>query len=278
MLYFDRCDTERHFGTIRQQIWSFLHFPLHIAFVLTMEGVGQNIVWHQALLGASGLNDEVTDSYNEYQNNATYTGEEFVSDLNSTAQEWFSYAPEGVDLSEDKTEVQEALEELEKSLSTLEAEPTNSTDNATLAVAGDALNNFQFAMINTVLESLKLDPPEDVSDSSEKKTPEQTLNALLDVYFVIYIYFFVAVSRSDVDRQSTALTSLGWVRCHNYGGSRSHQQATKNRHRLSPHRLQPRDRRWSCLASPHGDYRARQGQLPWQCVGLTYLVSELVGE
>ena len=39
-LYFDHVDIDR-LGTIRQHIWALLHFPLHIAFLLTLEGVNQ---------------------------------------------------------------------------------------------------------------------------------------------------------------------------------------------------------------------------------------------
>lgn len=37
MIYFDQLD-EGRFGTIRQQIWALLHYPLHIAILLTIEG------------------------------------------------------------------------------------------------------------------------------------------------------------------------------------------------------------------------------------------------
>lgn len=40
---------EEHFGSIRQQIWSFLHFPLHVALVLAVEGVAQCIMWRVRL-------------------------------------------------------------------------------------------------------------------------------------------------------------------------------------------------------------------------------------
>jgi hypothetical protein len=37
VLYFDQIGYDR-FGSIRQQIWAMLHYPLHIAIVLTVEG------------------------------------------------------------------------------------------------------------------------------------------------------------------------------------------------------------------------------------------------
>lgn len=37
MIYFDQID-ENRFGSIRQQIWALLHFPLHISILVTNEG------------------------------------------------------------------------------------------------------------------------------------------------------------------------------------------------------------------------------------------------
>ncbi|KAK4500927.1 hypothetical protein PRZ48_009119 [Zasmidium cellare] len=48
MIYFD-WQHEELFGTIRQQIWSFLHFPLHVALVLAVEGASQCITWTAAV-------------------------------------------------------------------------------------------------------------------------------------------------------------------------------------------------------------------------------------
>ncbi|KXT17759.1 hypothetical protein AC579_3643 [Pseudocercospora musae] len=60
MLYFDWINSESHLGTIRQQIWSFLHFPLHLALVLAVEGVAQCVTWRAAIIAAQ-LNDTVQD-------------------------------------------------------------------------------------------------------------------------------------------------------------------------------------------------------------------------
>lgn len=45
VLYFDQIENER-FGTIRQQIWAILHFPLHVAILLTVEGAASMIIWN----------------------------------------------------------------------------------------------------------------------------------------------------------------------------------------------------------------------------------------
>jgi hypothetical protein len=46
MLYFDFLP-KGHFGSIRQPIWAFLHFPFHLALVLFMEGLAEFVIWHK---------------------------------------------------------------------------------------------------------------------------------------------------------------------------------------------------------------------------------------
>jgi hypothetical protein len=53
-LYFDNVQME-HFGTIRQQIWAFLHFPFHLALVLLMEGINQFVIWRHAVEILTGV-------------------------------------------------------------------------------------------------------------------------------------------------------------------------------------------------------------------------------
>lgn len=48
MLYFDQFSEDR-FGTLRQQIWSLLHYPLHMAIVICVEGNTSLIVWNSAV-------------------------------------------------------------------------------------------------------------------------------------------------------------------------------------------------------------------------------------
>ena len=45
VLYFDQIEHDR-FGTIRQQIWAILHFPLHVCILLTVEGSTALILWN----------------------------------------------------------------------------------------------------------------------------------------------------------------------------------------------------------------------------------------
>lgn len=48
MLYFDTLN-RHHFGSFRQQLWSFLHFPFHVALVLSLSGMAQFIIWQKIM-------------------------------------------------------------------------------------------------------------------------------------------------------------------------------------------------------------------------------------
>ncbi|KAF2025662.1 hypothetical protein EK21DRAFT_75889 [Setomelanomma holmii] len=48
MLYFDQLSHDR-FGTVRQQVWSLLHYPLHMAILLCVEGNTSLIVWNSVV-------------------------------------------------------------------------------------------------------------------------------------------------------------------------------------------------------------------------------------
>jgi hypothetical protein len=80
MLYFDQLSHDR-FGTVRQQVWALLHYPLHSAILLCVEGNTSLIVWNSAVQAlkwiwsimpedysnpANGYSD--VDSYIDYLN------------------------------------------------------------------------------------------------------------------------------------------------------------------------------------------------------------------
>ena len=62
MLYFDQIEHER-FGSIRQQIWALLHFPLHTAIVLTVEGITQFVQWWIAFSNSKWALNKIGDSW-----------------------------------------------------------------------------------------------------------------------------------------------------------------------------------------------------------------------
>ncbi|KAI1509185.1 LtrA domain containing protein [Pyrenophora tritici-repentis] len=62
MLYFDQLSHDR-FGTVRQQIWGLLHYPLHSAIVLCVEGNTSLIVWNSAVQALKHIWSMQPDDY-----------------------------------------------------------------------------------------------------------------------------------------------------------------------------------------------------------------------
>jgi hypothetical protein len=60
MFYFDN-QPKQNYGTIRQQIWSALHFPLHIGIVLVVEGAQQVVLAHYVISKVDEFNAKVDE-------------------------------------------------------------------------------------------------------------------------------------------------------------------------------------------------------------------------
>jgi hypothetical protein len=68
------------FGTIRQQIWTLLHYPLHLAIVLTVEGSTQFITWWIAVENLKTLENNLALDLTYNRDNTT----NFVNGLKAT--------------------------------------------------------------------------------------------------------------------------------------------------------------------------------------------------
>lgn len=82
MLYFDQHSHDR-FGTVRQQLWSILHYPLHMAILLCVEGNTSLIVWNTAVQGLKMMWSFEPDDYSDPASGFDSTGA-FISHLNAS--------------------------------------------------------------------------------------------------------------------------------------------------------------------------------------------------
>ena len=62
LLYFDQVEVNR-FGTIRQHFWALLHYPLHVAYILTLDGVNQLALFAVAYHELVSLGDFVAQIF-----------------------------------------------------------------------------------------------------------------------------------------------------------------------------------------------------------------------
>jgi hypothetical protein len=171
MLYFDRLH-EEHFGSIKQQVWSFLHFPLHIVLVLVLQGVSLLIIWRQAVESldaidfdwspaltwiAMGGDVDPNSSFGMRVHNisATYTAGTALADyLNETCY-WsvYSYIPKGVDASKELKTVAGAYLKIQQGFDKYAADENNATALDELYVG---LNLMMSATYKTLFDTLSV--------------------------------------------------------------------------------------------------------------------------
>lgn len=236
MLYFDRMQ-EEHFGTIRQQVWSFLHFPLHVAFVLALLGISLLIVWRQAVISVeylytnwdpalSWVNGEAYDTSSSFA--VDYLGQ--VPDVYATNGTAFTnYIVDWSDgyvyayLVDSKTvnyyKEYEEIVSINTTMPELLDSYLDNPDNAT------ALNDFAEQLqtiINyttkTLFDTFSVNvPKQKVKVSSDEGKAAATANLLsyIKIFELVMSYAFVAVSTFFTSsRVSMSLTFLlGWS-CH----------------------------------------------------------------
>jgi low temperature requirement protein LtrA len=149
MLYFDRMQ-EEHFGSIGQQVWSILHFPLHKVLVLVLQGVSLLVVWTQLVQALYTMDDSFT-----YTAGLNYTdGAEFAQQLNLTAyKNVFYYVPKGVDASKEIKIADYALYSLSEGYDYLLADPNNGTAAEELTTG---LGNLVAAATKTLFDSFSV--------------------------------------------------------------------------------------------------------------------------
>lgn len=190
MSYFDRLH-EEHFGSIKQQLWSFLHFPLHTVLVLVLQGVSILIIWRQAVEAIDGL---LTDVVFVIDQNYT-TAEEYAVALNETV--WnhvFYYVPKGVDATKEIKAVDDALYSIVDAFNYID-EGNNQT---ALAQVEDGANELLSATFKTLFDSLSVSVPKPKKKAGEPDKAanfQDVANGYFDVFHLVVYYVFIAVSR-----------------------------------------------------------------------------------
>jgi hypothetical protein len=172
-LYFDWLNIHEHFGTIRQQIWAFLHFPFHLFLVLSLAGTAQVIVVRK-VTEVTNYVGGLLDSNSGNVTNSTLLSN-FTSALNITITNVFeAYAPKS-----------DAFETYSENLSQLQDAATNSTVQDLLT--NSTLFNAYSEMVNTVQNSIyasyNIEIPE--TNSNQQETSEEQLEQYLEVFGVL---------------------------------------------------------------------------------------------
>lgn len=230
-LYFDRMQ-EEHFGSIKQQMWSILHFPLHLVLVLVLQGVSLLIIWRQAVEAMNSwetqfgpaiewlidaINDPDTASHypegtyfawwvgNSAFHNGTI-GEIFALFANQSSYDAVYVAvPKGVDASKEISAVAIATHDLWEGIDNMLADPSNLTavDQFTYGI-----NNITISTLKTLFDSFSVTVAKSKSKTKSESLPdlESSFNQYYDIFNLVMTYTFIAVGICRVSISITMLT------------------------------------------------------------------------
>jgi hypothetical protein len=173
VLYFDQIEHDR-FGTIRQQIWALLHYPLHVAILLTAEGSTLLIIWNEIAQDVDWMNNNLWDP--SYFNSSQAYASSLLTNLtnfdNSFKQKYLSdsynYTAGAANFSHLDFATTEGLNKAE-----------------------DLYSDMLYKVAVFLFENFNVDLPGDAEFNSGL-SEEETLQAHVSVFLTVYLYYLIA--------------------------------------------------------------------------------------
>ena len=181
MLYFDQIETER-VGTIRQQIWTMVHFPFHVCVILVVEGQRQLSTWRKVL--------DLT---------RPYTAALFAANSTLQVNETFNSLYEQFYDSEiPKPEITQWLADYD-AVTQSNGTATEEASNA----AVDAVVQIFSSGISYIAQNFGTEVPKEAKKTGDKA---EELDAIFNVFTTVYLYFFIGAGLALI-----LLASLFWL-------------------------------------------------------------------
>lgn len=173
MLYFDQIEHDR-FGTIRQQIWALLHYPLHVAILLTAEGSTLLIIWNEIAQDVDWMNNNLWDP--SYFNSSQAYASSLLTNLtnfdNSFKQKYLSdsynYTAGAANFSHLDFATTEGLNKAE-----------------------DLYSDMLYKVAVFLFENFNVDLPND-DEFNSGLSEEETLQEHVSVFLTVYLYYLIA--------------------------------------------------------------------------------------
>jgi hypothetical protein len=197
MLYFDRME-EEHFGSIKQQVWSFAHFPLHTVLVLVLQGVSLLIIWTQAVDALDILALDITNVANGIGNLSYASGADLAYDYNYTLYaNVYWYIPKGVDASNEEDMLPGLMANIADSYDSLIGDLTDNANETALDTLFINMNEAFAVSVKTLFDTFSVSLPKTKKDSTEKDKPLDTdvlYAKYVAVFDLVFQYVFISVS------------------------------------------------------------------------------------
>lgn len=193
MLYFDWIQ-EHHMGTIRQQIWAFLHFPFHLSLVLAVSGANQFVAWRAGTTLTNKITNRLLNLYDDDKNSTLVL--EDISNLIDLTISGSYRATRNYDQAVAFTEASETM------ISTF----TNISDTVAQGQLNETAPSMELlldTLINTVYTAAGFEPKENGNNATEVAGESDTGAALekgleesystFKIARLVFIYFFVTM-------------------------------------------------------------------------------------
>jgi len=172
VLYFDQIEHDR-FGTIRQQLWALLHYPLHVAILLTAEGSTLLIIWNEIAQDIDWMNNNLVDP--AYFNSSQAYASSLLTNLtnfdNSFKQKYLSasynYTSGAANFSHLDFATTEGLNKAE-----------------------DLYSEMLYKVVVFLFENFNVELPD--GQSSLGLSEEEKFQELMSVFITVYLYYIIA--------------------------------------------------------------------------------------
>ncbi|KAH7068436.1 hypothetical protein BKA63DRAFT_581897 [Paraphoma chrysanthemicola] len=190
MLYFDRIQNE-HFGTIRQQAWSSLHFPLHVSLVLLLQGVSLLIDWVVAVQGLEAADQLFQRVEDMRLSNLFVNGTKYCNELRQDIDEQvWTRIPKSVDASKALDVWNKTLVALGPVHDYLRADPAN---NTALNDIKNLLSTAETISIQAIFDSLSISiPKDDKANKSLKFDKTDLLHKYEKRLVLVFDYVYIS--------------------------------------------------------------------------------------
>lgn len=190
MFYFDYTPRGVHYGTIRQQFWAVLHFPFHLAVVLSVEGLRQLSTWWSFLQAYRLLAERFTTA----ASNTTDPQQNWLNQLGEIENLLTFLYNDGT-----AVDVVRNWDHIQAELASLKATEYNSTTTDTdidfAQLSFDMTSGFaKYYGIKVAKDKRPKYTVAEIVYSGLNLDAYDPTTAIMKVYDLVYTYFFTAMA------------------------------------------------------------------------------------
>lgn len=177
VLYFDQIEHDR-FGTIRQQIWAILHYPLHVAILLTVEGSSMLILWNVI----EKIDNLIWDWYP-----TDYDAWDFSKYYSNTAGV-IQFVRQGIENVAASFKDDNLLYAYDRNITAIEDVKYKFGSEKYNVAVGQIINDIWYDMERVAFNSFGVEAPE----AQQTQGQYAQSNALYEIFNEVWVYFFIA--------------------------------------------------------------------------------------